>query len=183
MISLDIMMNHRLTISPATAELFEIGSTRVAKLSYPNELATKMVVSLNKMVVTDQYSSLQEKCRKVLKGFLETSREPDYNKGQKHNHTLDIVVDNYNLKYIRPRRCWDQRIRIVEDFNDLLQKGVLKRGSGATCAPPVTCVKKRTGIYELYAIILSGTFVLQTWTLRRLSLAYLLLKIQECMQS
>ena len=37
---LDVLINHRLTISPATAELCEIGSKRVAKQSYPNQLAT-----------------------------------------------------------------------------------------------------------------------------------------------
>ena len=145
-IGLDILMNHRLTISPATAELCEIGSKRVAKLSYPKKLATKMVVSVNKMVVTVQkYSSLEEKCRKLVEGFPEITREPDYNTSPKHNHTLDIVVDNYNPKFIRPRRCWGKRIKIEEHFNDLLQKRVVKRCSGDTCVSPVTCVKKKNG--------------------------------------
>ena len=99
------------------------------------------------MVVTDQkYSSLEEKSKKLVEGFPEINREPDYNKSAKHDHTHDIVVDNHNPKFIRTRRCWGQKIKIEEHFNDLLQKGVVKRGSWDTCASPVTCVKKKTGI-------------------------------------
>ena len=58
-----------------------------------------MVVLINKMVVTDQKnSSLEEKCRKLVEGFPEITREPDYNESPKHNHTLEIAVDNYNPK-------------------------------------------------------------------------------------
>ena len=98
-------MNHRLPISPATVELCELGSKRVAKLSYQNE-------SVRKMVVTDQkYSSLEEKCRKLVEGFPEITKEPDYNKSQKHNHTLDIVMDNYNPKFIRPENVGAKELK------------------------------------------------------------------------
>ena len=145
-IGLDLLMSHRLTISPATAELREIKSDRVAKLSFPNELTSKMVVSVNKIAVSDdKYSSLEEKCRKLVGEFPEITKEPNYTESPKHNHSLEIVVDNYEPKFVKPRRCWGQRTKINEHFDDLLERGVVKRGSGDTCASPITCVKKKDG--------------------------------------
>ena len=145
-IGLYILMSHRLTISPATAELSEIGSDRVAKLSFPNELTAKIVASVNKIAISDHtYSSLEEKCRKLVREFPEITREPNYTDSPKHNHSLEIVVDNYEPKFVKPRRCWGQRVKINTHFEDLLKRGVVKRGSGDTCASPVTCVKKKDG--------------------------------------
>ena len=144
-IGLDILMKHQLSISPATAELIEIKSGRAAKLLFPNELATKMVASVNKIAVTDKYSSLEEKCRALIDQFPEITREPHYDENPKHSHSLEIVVENYEAKFIKPRRCWGQRDKVERHFNDLCQRGVVERGSGETCASPVTCVKKKDG--------------------------------------
>ena len=64
-------MKHQLSISPANrAELIVIKSGQAAKLLFPNELAAKMVASVNKVAVTNKYSSLEEKCRALTDQFF-----------------------------------------------------------------------------------------------------------------
>ena len=80
-------------------------------------------------------------------GFIinlsEITRKPDYNTSHKHNHLLEIIVDNYTPKMIKARRCSGQRSEIEKHFNDLLQRGVVIRGSAEVCASPITCAQKK----------------------------------------
>ena len=51
-----------------------------------------MVASVNKFTVTNNYSSLEEKCRALTDHYPEITRKPHYDENPKHNHSLEIVV-------------------------------------------------------------------------------------------
>ena len=150
-IGLGILMKHQLSILPATAELIEIKSDQAAKLLFPNEKASKMVASVNKVAVTNKYSSLEEKCRALIDQFPEITREPHYDENP--NLILEIVVENYDAKFIKPKRCWGQRDKIERHFNDLCQRCSRAMQWGHMCFPRNMCEEKRwlfTSLRGLY---------------------------------
>ena len=58
------------------------------------------------------------------------------------------------------RRCGGTREVVKDNFFDLLERGAVVRGSGDTCASPVTCVPKKDKTYRVcidYTILNSHT--------------------------
>ena len=145
-IGLDMLVAHQLVISPATAQLYEIGSGRSAKMFAAAELPTPRVISINLIEVTHiDNPCLEEKCKALLMNFPEITKNPDYHIKPKHHHELEIVLDDYKTTLTKARRTGSRRAAIEEHFNDLLQRGVVTRGEGSQGASPVTCVQKKDG--------------------------------------
>ena len=72
---------------------------------------------------------------------------------------------------IKARRCGGSSTEIENYFNDLLQRGVVIRGSADVCASPITCVQKWEQYLRVcdnhhyrYSVEVNGVDVLSTKT-------------------
>ena len=145
-IGLDMLVAHQLAIFPSSAQLCKMGSGRSAKLFAAADLPTPIVASVNKLELTlDGNLSLEDRCKRLLLNFPEITKKPTYHTEPKHNHELEILLDDYKALLIKPRRAGGRRAAIEEHFNDLLRRGVVVRGEGSQGASPVTCVQKKDG--------------------------------------
>ena len=82
-------------------------SNNVTKLFKPSELPTQLVISAKKIKTMEQSKcSLEKECEKLLKKLPEATQVPDCNFSPKHNHSLNIIVDNYQSEInTNARRC------------------------------------------------------------------------------
>ena len=145
-IGLDMLVAHQLAIFPSTSQLCKIGSGKSAKMFAAAELPTPIVTSINMIeLANNENPPLEEKCKRLLLNYPEITKKPTYHTKPKHNHELEIVLDDYKAMLIKPRRAGGRRAVIEEHFIDLLQRGVVVRGEGNQGASPVTCVQKKDG--------------------------------------
>ena len=143
-IGLDILTDNQLIVCPSNSEVKSLKSNNVTKLFKPSELPTQLVMSVNQINTMEQsYCSLKEDCEKLLEKLPEVTKVPDYNLPPKHNHSLNIIVDNYQPEMIKARRCNGTREVINQHFFSLLNRGAVVRGSAIAGASPVTCVPKK----------------------------------------
>ena len=143
-IGLDFLIANNLVISPAKSELRSASSESTAKLFFATQLPIPIECPTNKVQLPDlSHLSLKEKCTTLLKSFPEITKKTNYKTSPKHNHLLEIIVDNYTPKMIKARMCGGQRTEIEKHFNDLLERGVVIRGSADVCASPITCVQTK----------------------------------------
>ena len=160
-IGLDFLIANNLEILPAKSQVRSAISGRMAKLLVASDLPNPVVKSINSVeLLHSGKHSLEERCMALLGEFPEITRKPDYTVPPKHNHSLEIVVDNYCPKMVKARRCGGTREVIKDHFFDLLERGAVVRGSGDTCASPVTCVPKKDKTYRVcidYTVLNSHT--------------------------
>ena len=146
LLGLDFLKTHKLSISLEKLRLYQYITNRVVKLYAPNELPRSVVVSAHTLEIVNNESALhfENKCRNLLKEFPELTETPDYTKPVKHGHALEIIVDNFNPKIVKARRCNGVRRKMVEQtFDDLINRGAMSRGTSDMCASPITVVPKK----------------------------------------
>ena len=115
-----------------------------------SDFPTPVVASINSVeLLHPSEPSLEERCKVLLGKFPNITKKPDYTVPPKHNHSLEIIVDDYCPKMTKARRCGGTREVIRDHFFDLLERGAVVRGSGDTCASPVTCVPKKDKTYRV----------------------------------
>ena len=149
-IGLDFLIANKLEILPARSQLRSAISGRTAKLLVASDFPTPVVASINSVeLLHPSKPSLEERCKALLGKFPEITKKPDYTLPPKHNHSLEIIVDDYCPKMTKARRCGGTREVIKDHFFDLLERGAVVRGSGDTCASPVTCVPKKDKTYRV----------------------------------
>ena len=160
-IGLDFLKANELEILPAKSQLRSAISGRKTKLLVASDFPSPVVASINSVeLINSGKNSLEERCKALLAKFPEITKKPDYTVPPKHNHSLEIIVDNYCPKMTKARRCGGTREVIKDHFFDLLERGAVVRGSGDTCASPVTCVPKKDKTYRVcidYTILNSHT--------------------------
>ena len=100
---MDILTSNKLIIFPFTLELTHQSSNQTTKLFRAADLPTSVVVSINMGEARDSNnkSTLETKCEALLLNYPELAKTPDYTAPRKHNHFLEITVDNYKLRMIR----------------------------------------------------------------------------------
>ena len=99
---MDILMSNRLIICLFLLELTHQLSNQTTKLFRVSDLPTSVVVSINTREVRDSnnITTLETKCETLLLNYPELTKTPDYTAPRKHNHFLEIIVDNYKPRMI-----------------------------------------------------------------------------------
>ena len=143
-IGMDLLIKNQLAILPSTFQLCKMDSGKSAKPFAPADLPAPIVASVNHINMVDENTvPLEERCKQLLMEFPEITRKPTYHTKPKHNHELEIVLDDYKPTMVKARRPGGRRAAIQEHFDDLLHRGVVTRGDATEGASPVTCVQKK----------------------------------------
>ena len=147
-IGIDILRANKLIFSPHTAELFQQKHNRIARLYTARELNKATTIVSNKNVAVDKQRIFyaNNKFESLLDEFPELTETPNYNRPVKHGHSLKINVENLIPKMIKARKCNGIRRRMVEEnFDDLINRGAMSRGTAITIVSPITIVPKKDG--------------------------------------
>ena len=147
-LGMDILMSNKLIICPFTLELTHQSSKQTTKLFRAADLPTSVVVSINTGEVRDsnKISTLETKCEALLLNYPELTKTPDYTAPRKHNHFLEIIVDNYKPRMIKARRCkLTCQQKVDKNYSDLIARGAVVKGDANMCASPITVVPKKDG--------------------------------------
>ena len=147
-LGIDILKAHKLMIAPHKSKLYGKTSEGTAKLYTAANLPTPVVVKINKGEIRDhnRYDSLKEECLALFTKYPQLTETPDYTRPPKHDHCLEIILDNYKPRMMKPRRCNEVcKQKINENFQDLTKRGAVVRGSADVCASPITVVPKKDG--------------------------------------
>ena len=109
-----------------------------------DERITELAHAFN--VTTDESQHASDQCRALLDGFPTLTEVPNYNSPPKHRHVLDIEVkETFRPFTQRARPCSLENQKVIRDnFNDLIERGALVRGS-STVASPITVARKKDG--------------------------------------
>ena len=143
-IGLDLLRKHKLAIFPSSGRLSSTTSKKSAKLFTAADVPTPVVALINNIeLVREGNSLLEEKCRKLLLNFPEITANPTYGSKPKHDHELELILDDYKPVMVSPRRAGGRRAAIDAHFKDLENRGVVVQGVGYHGASPVTCVLKK----------------------------------------
>ena len=145
-IGIDFLKTYKLSISLENSKLYQNKTNRVVKLYTANELPKSVVVTSHNLKVTDNefISHFEDKCKNLLNEFPELTETPDYTRPVKHGHSLEIIVENFSPKIVKARRCNGvRRMKVEENFNDLINRGAMSRGTADMCASPITIVPKK----------------------------------------
>ena len=145
-IGLDFLTTYQLSISIKNLKLYQHMTNRVVKLYTANKLPKSVVVTSHNLEVINNefFSHFEEKCKNVLNEFPELTKTPDYTLPVKHGHSLEIIVENFSPNIVKARRCNGIRRRMVEEnFDDLINRGAMSRGTADMCASPITIVPKK----------------------------------------
>ena len=89
--------------------------------------------------------SAEQQCWEILREFPELTAEPNYSTPPKHSHVLDIELTSYEAVRNRPRFCsQDDQMAIDANFEDLLKKGAVEKGSSPFVSP-ICIARKKDG--------------------------------------
>ena len=95
-LGMNILMANKLTICSLALKMSHQLSKRTTKLFKAANLPTPVVVSINTAEAKENnITTLETKCETLLMNYPELTRVPDYSAPKKHNHSLEIVVENY----------------------------------------------------------------------------------------
>ena len=147
-IGIDILRANKLILLPHTAELFQQKNNRIAKLYTAGELNKSTTTTLNKIGIVNNQGNFytKNKFENLLDEFPELTETPNYNRPVKHGHSLKINVENLIPRMIKARKCNGIRRRMVEEnFEDLINRGAMRRGTAVTIVSPITIVPKKDG--------------------------------------
>ena len=147
-LGLDFLKANEITIAPHESKLYNKTSNRTAQLFAAANLPTPVVARTNKGEVRDhsRYDSLEEECLALLSKYPQLTETPDYTQPPKHGHFLEIILDDYQPRMIKARRCNEVcKRQIDENFRDLTERGAVIRGEAHVCASPITVVPKKDG--------------------------------------
>ena len=147
-LGMDILMSNKLIICPFTLEMTHQLSNQTTKLFRAADLPTSVVVSINTGEVRDSnnITTLETKCETLLRNYPELTKTPDYTAPRKHNHFLEIIVDNYKPRMIKARRCnLTCQQKVDKNYSDLIARGAVVKGDANMCASPITVVPKKDG--------------------------------------
>ena len=147
-LGIDIIKANKLIIAPHKSKLYSETSEGTAKIYTAAELPAPVVVKINKGEIRDHncYDSLKEECLALFTKYPQLTETPDYTRPPKHDHCLEIILDDYKPRMMKPRRCNEVcKQKINENFQDLTKRGAVVRGSADVCASPITVVPKKDG--------------------------------------
>ena len=146
-LGMDILMANKLTICPFALKLWHQQSNQTAKLFKAANLPTPVVLSTNSGEVNySNNTTLEAKCETLLMNYPELTKTPDYTAPRKHNHFLEIIVDNYKPRMIKARRCnFTCQQKVDKNYSDLIARGAVVKGDANMCASPITVVPKKDG--------------------------------------
>ena len=145
-IGLDLLCPHQLVISPFTSKLTSNLTNRSADLYTADTLPASTFDAAQDENNHNDTISLEDQCTQMLDRYPELTEYPDYTKPVKHNHVLDIIVENFQPRLVKARKCnGAKRTAVVENFADLIQRGAMSRGIADMCASPITIVPKKDG--------------------------------------
>ena len=147
-VGIDFLRSNKLTIDLIDLKLIDNISSKTAQLFYPNDLPVSIVKAVNcaAKTLTDNYRELETRCLDLVSQFPELTKTPDYNTPPKHNHTLEIVLNDYKPRVIRARKL--NRLRQLEvdkQYAEQVKRGALVRANleSGMSVSPITCVKKK----------------------------------------
>ena len=145
-IGLDLLKPQQLLISPFSSKLLKPSKNQSANLYTADTLPDSALNILQSEQSHDDVQTLEEQCIDLLREFPELTECPDYTKPVKHNHVLEIIVDDFKPKLVKARKCnGAKRTAVVNNFADLVQRGAMSRGIADMCASPITIVPKKDG--------------------------------------
>ena len=104
---LDILSANKLIICSFALELSHQLFNRTTKLFKAANLPTPVVVSINagESRENNNIRTLETKCETLRMNYPELTKTPDYTAPRKHNHFLEIIVENYKPRIIKAWRC------------------------------------------------------------------------------
>ena len=145
-IGLDLLRSNCLVISPHSSRLYKPHTDQSAELYTAETLPDSVLNPTQAEQRNTNDITLEERCKQLLENFPELTEYPDYTKPIKHNHFLEIIVEDFKPKLIKARKCnGAKRDAVVENFADLIQRGAMSRGIADMCASPITIVPKKDG--------------------------------------
>ena len=146
-LGMDILMTNKLTICPFSLEMSHQLSSKTTKLFKAANFHKPIIVSINAgEVKNNTVTTLEAKCEMLLLNYPELTKTPDYTAQRKHNHYLEIIVDNYKPRMIKARRCnVSCQKKVDKNYEDLVARGAVVRGDANMCASPITVVPKKDG--------------------------------------
>ena len=146
-LGMDILMANELTLCPFALKMSHHPSNRTTKLFKAENLPTPVVLAINTAEAkANNSTTLEAKCEKLLTNYPELTKIPNYSAPKKHNHSLEIIVDNYTPRMTKARRCNVKcQQKFDDNFKDLITRGAIVRGNANMCASPITVVPKKDG--------------------------------------
>ena len=145
-LGLDMLKSTSLLINPLVTEITNQLTGKKVKFFTANNLPSSLSLK-NHQITINKEQNFELECEKLLDSYPELTEELNYNKSVKHGHSLEIKVQNYELKMIKARKYNSFKCNVVEkSFQYLINRGALTRVYCNTTnfgVSPITIVPKK----------------------------------------